>query len=100
MKLYLIEKNSKKVFIKNYFDKNIFYFEKSLKLIHLEKSESPSKMLLSEYYKSMVFYYKYFNFNKYIILTRILTDYQFILQELKGLFYGMCFIAKFCFGFV
>ena len=64
----------------NYFDKNIFYFEKSLKLIHLEKSESPSKMLLSEYYKSMVFYYKYFNFNKYFILK--IFYFKLILRNL------------------
>jgi len=51
----------------NHFDNNIFYFDKTLKLIHLEKSGPASKMLSAEYYKSMVFYYKYFKFNmKYL----------------------------------
>ena len=51
----------------NHFNNNIFYFDKSLKLIHLEKSGKASKMLSTEYYKSMVFYYKYFNFNMKLI---------------------------------
>lgn len=63
----------------NHFNNNIFYFDKSLKLIHLEKSGKASKMLSTEYYKSMVFYYKYFNFNikclsKIFYFKQILID--------------------------
>jgi GT2 family glycosyltransferase len=66
----------------NHFDDNIFYFDKTLKLIHLEKSGPASKMLSTEYYKSMVFYYKYFNFN-----MKYLAKIFYFKQLLKDLFY-------------
>ena len=66
----------------NHFDDNIFYFDKTLKLIHLEKSGTASKMLSTEYYKSMVFYYKYFNFN-----MKCLSKIFYFKQLLSDLFY-------------
>ena len=66
----------------NHFDDNIFYFDKTLKLIHLEKSGTASKMLSTEYYKSMVFYYKYFNFN-----MKCLSKIFYFKQLLRDLFY-------------
>lgn len=66
----------------NHFDNNIFYFDKTLKLIHLEKSGPKSKMLSTEYYKSMVFYYKYFNFN-----MKYLAKIFYFKQLLRYLFF-------------
>ena len=52
-----------------HFRDSIFLFDKSMSVIHLEKSESASAFLAGEYYKSMVFYYKYFGFNTNILLA-------------------------------
>jgi hypothetical protein len=70
------------VIVLSNFDDNIFYFDKTLKLIHLEKSGPASKMLSTEYYKSMVFYYKYFNFN-----MKFLSKIFYFKQLLRDLFY-------------
>jgi GT2 family glycosyltransferase len=54
---------------KKHFRDNIFLFDKSMSVIHLEKSEPASAFLASEYYRSMAFYYKYFDFNVNILLA-------------------------------
>ena len=66
----------------NHFDNNIFYFDKTIKLIHLEKADTVSKSLSKEYYKSMVFYYKYFNFN-----MKCVANIFYFKQLLIDLFY-------------
>lgn len=50
------------------FKNNVFYYDKSLKIIHLEKTGSISENLKIEYYKSMAYYYRYFKYNETILL--------------------------------
>lgn len=67
----------------NHFKYNIFYFDNTLRLIHLEKAGKASKTLSVEYYKSMVTYYKFFNFNfKFILMLFYLKQ---ILRKLFGI---------------
>ena len=63
------------------FKHNIFYFDKSLRLVHLEKAAKANKSLSLEYYKSMATYYKFFNFNIKLILMIF-----YVKQTLRKLF--------------
>lgn len=71
-------------------------FLHDLKIIHREKSEKMSEILLKEHYKSTLFYYKYFGYKTWI--TKIIYNIFFILKKctlfLKNNNYELKYLKK------